>query len=192
MDRRIESVTSAEFNNLFTGFAHTAYRLETLQVYDVGYEDESYAAFLAGHPLPTDMAKDEWTAMLAAAAGDGKVFQRVHIVTEPLTDYVRYEIEWSYAPNVAAGDDVRILVGTPEQFGLPDHDYWLFDSRDLWVMRYDSDGRFLHAEQVSDPAVVVDHNYWRDSALTRAMPYTEYLNRALITQAAEPSERDKN
>lgn len=175
--RRIESVTSAEFNSLFTGFEHTAYRLETLQVYDVGYEDESYAAFLAGHPLPTDRAKNEWTAMLTAAADAGKAFQRVHVVTEPLTDYVCYEIEWSYAPNVAAGDDVRIVVGTPGQLGLPDHDYWLFDSRDLWVMRYDGDGRFVAAEQVGDPAVIVEHNYWRDKALSLAMPYADYVSR---------------
>jgi hypothetical protein len=33
MGRRITDVTSAEFDALFTGFEHTAYRLETLQAY---------------------------------------------------------------------------------------------------------------------------------------------------------------
>jgi hypothetical protein len=178
MGKRITDVASAEFSRLFTGFEHTAYRLETLQQYDVSYEEEPFAAFLAGHPQPPDSSKDEWAGMIMDATEAGKVFQRVHVVSEPLTDYLRYEIERSYAPNVAAGEDIRIL---PVQAGrgprLPDHDYWLFDSRDLWVMEYDGDGRFLFAEQVSDRAVIVYHNYWRDAALHHAIPYADYLNR---------------
>ena len=38
MGRRITDVTSPEFDALFTSFKHTAYRLETLQQYDVSYE----------------------------------------------------------------------------------------------------------------------------------------------------------
>lgn len=184
MGKRIESVTSAEFNRLFTGFEHTAYRLETLQCYDVSYEEDSYVAFLAGHPMPSDAAKDEWTAMVKDAVDGGKSFRRVHVVSEPLTDYLRYEIEWSYEPNVAAGEDVRILPGKPGALGLPDHDYWLFDSRDLWVMKYDSDGRFLYTEYVDEPAVIVNHNYWRDKALSLAMPYADYMNRAAPRRAS--------
>ena len=34
--------------------------------------------------------------------------QRVHVVSEPLTDYLRFEIT-GYRLNVEAGEDVRIL-----------------------------------------------------------------------------------
>ena len=47
--------------------------------------------------------------MIKAAVEAGKVFQRVHVVTEPLTDYLRYELGWSYPPNIEAGEDIRIL-----------------------------------------------------------------------------------
>jgi hypothetical protein len=184
MGKRITDLASGEFNELFTSFGHTAYRLETLQRYDVSYEEETFAAFLAGHPVPPDMAKNEWTSMISQAVAAGKSFRRVHVVSEPLTDYLRYEIEWSYGPNVAAGEDIRILPGQPGPLGLPDHDYWLFDSRDLWVMEYDGDGRFLHAEQASDPAAIVQHNYWRDQALSLATPYTDYLTRAAAPRHA--------
>ena len=50
MGRHITDITGAEFDALFTGFEHTAYRLETLQAYDVSYEEEPYRAFLAGRP----------------------------------------------------------------------------------------------------------------------------------------------
>ena len=57
MGRRIADVTSAEFDALFTSFEHTAYRLETLQAYDVSYEVEPYRAFLAGHPRPARLCR---------------------------------------------------------------------------------------------------------------------------------------
>ena len=109
MGRRIEDVTSAEFDALFTSFKYTAYRLETLQAYDLSYEVEPFQAFLAGHPRPADSSKDQWVGMIKAAVEAGKVFQRVHVVTEPLTDYLRYELGWSYPPNVEVGEDIRIL-----------------------------------------------------------------------------------
>jgi len=65
MGRRITDVTSAEFDALFTGFEHTACRLETLQAYDVGYEEEPYRAFLAGHPQPRDRRKTSGSACSA-------------------------------------------------------------------------------------------------------------------------------
>lgn len=179
MGKRIEDVASDEFGQLFTSFGHTAYRLETLQQYDVSYEKEPYAAFLAGRPQPEDPSKDEWASMIRDALQVGRVFQRVHVVAEPLTDYLSYEIGWSYAPNVAAGEDIRILPAeSGNDLGLPDHDYWLFDSRDLWVMEYDETGRFLFAELVTDAPAIVIHNYWRDAALHHAIPYTDYVSRA--------------
>src|SRR6266702_3867836 len=64
MGNRITDVASEEFGALFTGFSHTAYRLETLQEYDVSYEEEPYRAFLEGAQRPHDPAKDDWTTMI--------------------------------------------------------------------------------------------------------------------------------
>ncbi len=59
--------------------------------------------------------------------------------------------------------------GQPSALSLPDYDYWLFDSRDLWIMQYDGDGRFLYAEQADDPVQIIEYNYWRDKALHPAV-----------------------
>lgn len=48
MGRRFTSLADEEFNRLFTDFRYTAYRLETLQNYDVSYEKDEFARFLAG------------------------------------------------------------------------------------------------------------------------------------------------
>ena len=185
MGRRIEDVTSAEFDALFTSFKYTAYRLETLQAYDVSYEVEPFQAFMAGHPRPADSSKDQWVGMIKAAVEAGKVFQRVHVVIEPLTAYLRYELGWSYPPNVEAGEDIRIL---PVKSGrwpvLPRHDYWLFDSSDLWVMEYTDDGTFRWIERIYDPGMTVRHAYWRDAALHEAIPYRDYIQRAGLLAAS--------
>jgi hypothetical protein len=183
MGRRINDLGSAEFTALFERFAHTAYRLETLPAYGVGYEDESFRAFAAGESLASDPAREEWTALIRDAAVKGKIFQRVHLVNEPLSEYLRYEMEWWYGPNAEAGDDIRILpawrVPPSERTTLDTlRDYWLFDSRDLWVMNYDDDGRFLFAEQINDPDMIVRHTYWRDAALHYAIPYATYRHHA--------------
>jgi hypothetical protein len=164
-----------EFSDRFTTFRYTAYRLETLQSYDVPQEEESLAAFLAGDPVSFGPPKDGWTATVAEAVAAGKLMRRVHIVEEPLSDYLRYEM-LSYRPNVEAGEDVRILPVAPGRWpDLPRRDYWLFDSADLWLMNYGRDGHFTGAGPVRDAAEIVMHNYWRDAALHAAVPYAEYV-----------------
>jgi hypothetical protein len=189
MGRRITDLTSPEFDALFTGFQHTAYRLEARQVYDVSYEIESYRDFLEGRRRPRDAAKFAWTDMIEESRAAGKIIQRVHLVNEPLTDYLRYELEWSYPPNVEAGEDIRIL---PAQLIPPGDiprlavlaDYWLFDSSELWVMQYDRDGRFVAIQEVSDPASIVFRSYLRDVALHYAIPYAEYMRRRELLAAS--------
>jgi hypothetical protein len=182
MGKRITELDTEEFGRLFTSFEHTAYRLETLQRYDVAYEREPFTAFLAGHPVSRE---SEWVGVITAAVQAGKTMRRVHVVTEPLTDYLRFEMA-SYRRNWEAGEDVRILPVT-EWPDLPRHDYWLFDSRDLWAMEYTDGGQFLHAEQVDDAAEIVRSNHWRDRALHLAMPYPDYMRSRRGTPASRAS-----
>ena len=36
-------------------------------------------------------------------------------------------------------------------------------------MHFDDEDRFLGGELIEDPAVIVEHNYWRDAAWHRAV-----------------------
>ena len=106
-----------------------------------------------------------------------KSMRRVHVVEEPLSDYLRYEM-LSYRPNVEAGEDVRILPVTPGRWpNLPLDDYWLFDSAELWLMDYDEDGHFTGVVPVTDAVEIVMANHWRDAALHAAVPYADYVRR---------------
>ncbi|MFC9087376.1 DUF6879 family protein [Nocardiopsis dassonvillei] len=168
-------VSEEEFDRFFEECRYTAFRLETLQVYDVGYEEEALRRFLANGEVITTGSHDDW----ARIVGSGRRFRRVHVVVEPLTDYLRFESVWAYRSNVKAGEDVNILPVREDSWpeGVPRSDYWLFDSEQLVKMNYAPDGTMLAPELVTDPEQIVRANAVRDLALHLSIPFSEYEKR---------------
>ena len=107
--------------------------------------------------------------MVRGAARASRRFMRVRVVSLPLSDYNR----WSYViaqHNIAAGEDIRYLIRErAAEAGLPNDDYWIFDSRKLLRMRFDESDRFIGGEIIEDPVEIVRHNYWRDAAWHHAV-----------------------
>ncbi len=161
-----------DWRQAFDSFSHTAFRWEARQ----DYEDEAVGAFLAGEPKPPMPGKERWCARVRAACAAGKVMSRAHGVSEPLTAYMRYELTWSYPPNVAAGEDIRIAPLSPM---MPGRDFWLFDSSALLWLDYDGAGRLVSAELDDDPASVVMANNWRDAALHAGTALADYAREKL-------------
>lgn len=116
---------------------HSIFRLETLPYYA---GDPNFDRFLAGEPWQDTESKRSWCDLVRRRTVEGVSMQRVHVVTEPLSDYLRFELSWSYPPNVEAGEDIRVLVGSAE--ALPRaRDFWLFDDTQAWWMDYDQQGQ---------------------------------------------------
>nr|WP_221443044.1 DUF6879 family protein [Nocardiopsis algeriensis] len=170
-----QPISGDELSRFFEECQYTAFRLETLQVYDVGYEEEAFRRFLADGAVVTSRSHEEW----ARWVGSGRQFRRVHVVAEPLTDYVRFECAWAYRSSVEAGEDVNILPVAEGEWpqGIPRFDYWLFDSHQLVRMNYAPDGSMLTPDLVTDPQQIVQANVIRDRALHLAIPFTEYEKR---------------
>lgn len=167
----------AELRERFATFRYSLFRLEALQSYGGSGEEEARAAFEAGQRIPLSPALRRWIQMLRQRVGSGCAVQRVHVVTSPLTDYMRFELV-SYAPNVEAGEDVRIIrVPTGGQWpqDVPSEDFWLIDSSELWSQRYDQHGTWLGVDLVTDPARIVQACHARDAALHQSMPWADYL-----------------
>lgn len=176
---------SAEWDQMLRGFEHTAFKLEVRQSYSVAYEDESLRRFLDGEDLVVDAGMEEWLDIVQGARAAGKRMERVHVVVEPLSDYMRYELTWWYSANVAAGEDIRIVPVRKGQWpaGLPKHDFWLYDSNRVGILHYDPAGHLYRVELVHDPVEVVRHNAWRDVAMHQAIPWSEYLSKYPDLQA---------
>ena len=159
-------------------FTRHAFRLETLAVYDVPSDGEDVERYLRGEPGPDPARKGPWLERLRRERREGKRRQRVHVVRSPLSDYLRYECEWGYLPNVAAGEEVWILdlAERPAPAGLVDHDFWLLDDEHVVRMHYDDQGRFIGAE-VLDAEQLPRYQRARDLAVAAAEPFLDYWRR---------------
>jgi hypothetical protein len=166
-------LTPSDLDRQFPGlFGSAVFRLETLD----HYQSESFRRAQAGEP-PDPTARASWDALVAEARRAGKTMSRVHVVSEPLTDYVRWELSF-YQASVAAGEDVRILPRARALgLDLPDFDFWLFDDRAAAVMIYDGAGAWLESRMTTEPGFVSACRRWRDIAMSHAVPLGTYTAR---------------
>jgi hypothetical protein len=129
---------------------------------------------LAGQPVDPGFIA-AWLEQVATATSAGRQMQRVHVVTEPLSDYLRYEMD-GYRHSLAAGEDVRILPRPMARaLAIPEQDFWLFDDGPVARMHYDEQGRFFCAELIEEPDVVARYCRWRNLAWEAATPYARYV-----------------
>src|SRR5690349_381463 len=119
----------------FGTFAVEAFRLETLDDYSQSGGIEAFHAFLAGEEQPDDYKNAGWVKTVAAATKAGKRMYRVHILSRPLTPYLRFELGWGYQRNAEAGEEFFILDTTVRENPLPDApDFWMFDDQAVGAM----------------------------------------------------------
>ncbi|ORT61788.1 DUF6879 family protein [Streptomyces sp. CB03238] len=152
----------------FKTFQTEAWRLETLPQYLVPQEAEEFAAFKAGARFPGPY-EDAWMAMVRTRS-----VGRVHIVTRPLTDYLRFEFERYYQHQAPAGEDIRILDITDRPNPLPNvQDFWMFDRSTVVLMKYEADGTQIERELYEgDPAPFLEY---QRIAIAESVPFLEYV-----------------
>ncbi|GAA0989952.1 hypothetical protein GCM10009555_074930 [Acrocarpospora macrocephala] len=167
-------VSGPAFVDLFRSFAHTARRLETRDWYDSPSEYEPMRRFLAGEP--EDMAWfQNWTGIVKQAVTDGRTMRRVRVVSLPLSDYARYGLDLARHNN-AAGEDIRYL-DRRDAAGLPEFDFWVFDSNRVAKLHFTDDDKLLGAEIITGPAVVVECSAALDDAFHRSVSRDEFAAR---------------
>jgi hypothetical protein len=164
---------------------HDLFRLETLDRYDVPSDGGDFARYLAGEAAPDPARKAAWHDRLRADRERGVRRWRVHLVTEPLTPYLRFEIDWAHLQN-AHLEDIRVLTTDHFQPGatvgetpLPSGvsatvgDFYLIDGAHPLLMHYDSAGRFTGAE-FAPGSTAARYRVIRDAAWGAAEPVTEW------------------
>lgn len=162
----------------FAELRYSVFRLETLQVYGGSGEDPGLAAFERGDTAPPYSSDEEWwSGMLRTNRDAGCAQQRVHVVREPVTPYMAFELTWQYAPHAAAGEDIRVIPVSGDDWptDVPRCDFWLFDSREVYWMRYDHQGTWTGADYSTEPGEVAEACAARDAALAQARPWSEYI-----------------
>ncbi|MGI5121440.1 DUF6879 family protein [Marinactinospora thermotolerans] len=161
------------FDALFRDYRYTAWRLETRTAYGKVDEDEPYQQWLSGKD-PGIGWFEPWLRMMREELAKGKRMERVRIIDDPPSDYLRWEL-WATPYNLGVGEDIRYLPREhPVVAELPDEDFWIFDSRLL--ARFEFDGPDVIGVHLDDdPRAVVTALAARDAAWHHALTYTEYM-----------------
>ncbi|KPI05895.1 hypothetical protein OK074_4385 [Actinobacteria bacterium OK074] len=149
-----------DFAELLGAARHSAVHLEMRDSYGVGDEATDFEEFrrTGVHPDldPESEGWAGWVPLVREALGRGVVMRRARIVSEPVSDYIRFEHAGT-AVNLAAGEQVRWLPRRQaSDIALPGNDFWLFDGRLVMFNHFTGIGEWDHPKySVSDDAGVV-------------------------------------
>lgn len=139
------------FRELLNGCKRSAIHLETHD----HYREPLYQDWKAGRRLEIAEGYRSWYQLIRAAVGRGVSVRRARVVSEPVTDYIRFEYHVTGPLNIAAGEQVRWLPRRrASDLLLPGNDFWVFDKRLVRFGYFDGDGEHLDDELMVDPRVV--------------------------------------
>lgn len=157
----------------FRDFQSEAWRLETLPAYNVPQEVEEIRRFRAGERIDPRTHSNDYTEDLKRVRREGKSKGRVHIVSHPLSEYLRYEFMY-YLPHAWAGEDIRIMDVTDRSNPLAGvQDFWMFDRSEVVLMNYESDGTQISREVYEGDAQ--PYIEYQRIALAESVPFEEYV-----------------
>ncbi|MER7672801.1 DUF6879 family protein [Kitasatospora sp. NPDC096128] len=156
---------------------HSAVHLEMRDSYML--DDPEFVAWQQGKRLdPTDRGSwwRPWLDVVTEATGRGVAMRRLRVVSEPVTDYIRYEYDVTF-PNVAAGEEVRWLPRSRTgDLLLPGLDGWVMDGRVVILHHFTGEGQWAEARMEVREDAVLAARYLAayEEAWERAVPHAEY------------------
>ncbi|MGH3826932.1 MAG: DUF6879 family protein [Pseudonocardiaceae bacterium] len=157
----------------------TAYHLEQRDGWalDSAKYRASFEAFMVGQAPDADADGEfwsGWTSTVREAVARGVEFRRLRIVSEPLSDYTRWEHAMT-AANVAAGEQVRWLPRSQcVDLAVVPVDFWVFDSDSVLFGHFSGDGDSTGHELRTDPEIVKLAAECFEAAWSRAIPHDHY------------------
>ena len=161
-----------DFDRLFRSVTRSAVHLEMRDHYA---GSPAFAAWREGRPYDRSRPDAAWHALVGSVTGRGATVRRARVVSEPPSDYIRFEYEVTPAANLAAGEQVRWLPRRQaSDLALPGNDFWLFDGAAVLFNYFGGDGASAGAELRDDPAVVRLCASAFEAVWDRAVPHGDY------------------
>jgi hypothetical protein len=173
----LQLISGAERDKFFTTFEREALHLEMRDVYAVKDEAKRFARFLEKGYRDHEAEAEErrpWMTMIQDATAAGKVFRRTRVISEPVTDYIRYE--WAgTGPNVEAGEEIKWLPRRlASAIALPGNDFWLFDNSTVVFTVFTGEGDVFERQLTTDSTVVQLCQSAFETVWSLATPHGEY------------------
>lgn len=173
----MELLGPERWEGLLTSCEQSASHLEMRDWYAAQDEQERFGRFLAtGRRDHAAEAPERraWLGLMRRIAGTGVRVRRARIVSEPVSDYIRFE--WHGAgPAMEAGEDLRWLPRRlASGIALPGNDFWLLDERTAMFNYFSGDGTPLGQEITDDAATVELCRAAFEAVWKLAVPHGEY------------------
>ncbi|MGW4907367.1 DUF6879 family protein [Streptomyces sp. NPDC004270] len=140
--------------------------------------DPEFIAWRKGKRLDPAAERSTWWRpfldVVTETTARGVVMRRARIVSEPVTDYIKYEYDVTF-PNVVAGERVRWLPRRrAADISLPGTDLWMFDNSSVLFTYFSGIGEVVDREWRVEPAVVELVTSAFETVWERATPHEEY------------------
>jgi hypothetical protein len=159
-------------NDLLRAAQRAALHLEMRDTY--AGTDLSFTDWLAGRPFDDSDLDAWWHGIIRPLVARRVDVRRARIVSEPVSDYIRYEYETTAAASIAAGERVRWLPRRQaSDLTLPGNDFWLVDDRVVFN-HFSGEGEMTEVEVNSEPAVVKLCAAAFEAVWERAIDHEEY------------------
>jgi hypothetical protein len=122
--------------------------------------------------------RDSWwhpfNQVVADAVARGVDVRRARVVSEPVSEYIRFEYDLTFT-NVIAGEHVRWLPRRrATDLALPGNDFWLFDGRLVLVNHFTGEGEIAGHEVIEDAALANLCETAFEAVWERAVPHDEF------------------
>lgn len=161
------------FEEMLASAQHSAVHLEMRDAYVP--DDPSFIAWQGGPPYDRTQRERDWHQLIGEARARGVLVRRARIVSEPVTDYIRFEHSVTDSMNIKAGELVRWLPRRQaSDLLLPGNDLWVFDDHLIRFGLFAGDGRYLGEELVRDLHVIKQCLTAFEAVWERAVDHAEY------------------
>jgi len=173
----MQPLTAEQWAELLTSCERSACHLEMRDWYAADDEQERFGQFLSsGRRDHTAEAAERsgWLDLIRGITGAGVRVRRARIVSEPVTDYIRFE--WHGAgPSIEAGEELRWLPRRlASEIALPGNDFWLFDERTAMFNHFSGDGKPLGQELATSRTAIKLCQAAFETVWQIAVPHADY------------------
>jgi hypothetical protein len=166
-------VADSPINEWLRSVQRSAMHLEMRDNYTP--DDPDWRDWREGRPFDPAERYRGWFDLISETVGRGVEVRRARIVSEPVTDYIRFEYDATAGLNVAAGEQVRWLPRRrAADMPVPGCDFWVFDERVVMFNHFDGPGNWVDVERRDDPALARLMATAFEAIWERATPHGSY------------------
>lgn len=138
-------------------------------------DDPAFIAWLEGRTGEAAARYADWTELIGKVTARSVVARRARIVSEPISDYARFEYDITASVNLAGGELVSWLPRRrASDIALPGNDFWIFDGEWGVFNHFAGDGSSAGPEEMTDPRAVKLCADAFEAVWERAVPHPEY------------------